>query len=60
MQTDSARAATRIDKLLAVIKAWIETESGPTLMKFHDPELQVQVSIRGYKKITLERTFGKR
>lgn len=45
-----------IDKLLDVIRTWMESESGPTT-KFSHPELQVQVTIRGYKKLILERTF---
>jgi hypothetical protein len=55
--TDPASKA-QMDNLLDVIKTWLETESGPSLMKFSDPVLKVQVTIHGYKKIILERKFG--
>ena len=45
-----------IDKLLHLIRTWMETESGPTA-KFSHPDLKVQVTIRGYKKLILERKF---
>lgn len=43
--------------LLSIIKTWIETESGPSYAKFSIPNLQLKVTIMGYKKITLERDF---
>lgn len=46
-----------LDNLLNLIKTWIETESGPTHATLSNPDLQVLVSIRGYKKLILERTF---
>lgn len=46
-----------MDNLLGMIRTWIETASGPTHMTISNPELQVRVSIRGYKKIILERTL---
>ena len=45
-----------LDALLNVIRTWIETESGPHV-KFSDPCLKLQVTIKGYKKIILERKF---
>jgi hypothetical protein len=50
---------TETESILNVIKTWIETESGPTAMKFSIPDLNLQVTIKGYKKIILERTFSK-
>ena len=46
-----------IDELLSLIRTWIETESGPTKATFSIPDLKVQIAIRGYKKLTLERKF---
>ena len=45
--------------LLDLIRTWVETESGPTMMTISNQKLNVRISIRGYKKIILERTFGK-
>lgn len=50
---------SELDNLLNVIRVWMKTESGPTMSKFSHPNLQVQVTIRGYKRLTLERTFPK-
>ena len=47
-----------LEPLMGVIRAWMISESGPTQMKFSHPKLQVQVTIRGYKKIILERQFA--
>ena len=53
----ASHGTTAMDHLLAVIRTWIETESGPTFMTFSHPELKLQVKLRGYKKIILERKF---
>lgn len=47
----------KVSDLLDVIRTWIVTESGPQMAAFSHPELKVKVTIRGYKKIILERTF---
>lgn len=62
MSDRGARQGKRpeVDKLLDVIKTWLETESGPSAAKFSIPALNVSVTFRGYKKLTLERTFGRR
>jgi hypothetical protein len=46
-----------MDSLFRIIKTWIETESGPTT-KFSNQDLQLSVSIKGYKKIILERKWN--
>jgi hypothetical protein len=46
-----------LEKLLDVIRVWIETESGPTYARFNIPSLKLTVTHKGYKKIVLERTF---
>jgi hypothetical protein len=47
-----------LQQILNIIKTWIESESGPTLCEFHDPELSLKVKMLGWKKIILERKFG--
>jgi hypothetical protein len=47
----------QINAVLGVIKTWIETESGPTMATFSQPDLKLKIKLRGYKKIILERTF---
>jgi hypothetical protein len=47
----------KLKSLMNLIKTWIETESGPTMMKVSIPDLKVAITIRGFKKIILERTF---
>ena len=49
----------QMDSLLNVIRVWIETESGPTCSTFTLPDLSVTIAIRGYKRITLTRSFPK-
>ena len=46
-----------LDDLANVIKTWIVTASGPTRMKFSHKDLELSVTIMGYKKIILERKF---
>jgi hypothetical protein len=52
-----AEPGTPISHLLDVIRTWIVTELGLQMAAFSHPELKVKVTIRGYKKIILERTF---
>jgi hypothetical protein len=44
-------------QVLDLIKMWLETESGPTAAKFSIADLHLTISIKGYKKLILERTF---
>src|SRR4051812_12638960 len=55
-QPDQVPAQPALNNLLEMIKTWVETESGPK-MKVSLPDLKAQVTIKGYKKIILERTF---
>jgi hypothetical protein len=48
----------KIEKIMEVIRVWIKTESGPTRAVFSVPDLKVKITIKGYKKIILERTFN--
>jgi hypothetical protein len=47
----------QLESVLALIKTWIETESGPTQCDFSQPDLQLSIKIRGYKRLILERKF---
>ena len=47
----------KMESLLNLIKVWIETESGPVMTKLSMPDLKVSITVRGFKKIILERTF---
>jgi hypothetical protein len=46
-----------VARVLGLIRTWIETESGPSHVRLSIPNLQLQITIRGYKKIILERKF---
>lgn len=52
------QAASPDENLLKIIRTWIKTESGPQMATFSIPELKVRVSLRGWKKIILERTLN--
>ena len=51
--------AEQVQKVMNLVKTWIETESGPTHCGMSIPDLHLSIKIRGYKKIILERTFPK-
>ncbi len=49
--------AKAMDGLLGAIQHWIESGTGPMMMKFTVPALGVQVTFRG-KRITIEAVKG--
>ena len=46
----------KLESLAAIIKAWIKTESGPS-MTIWRKDLALKVTFKGWKKIILERDF---
>ncbi|PWT73851.1 MAG: hypothetical protein C5B59_12365 [Bacteroidetes bacterium] len=55
----TAERELSLRSLFDLIRAWIFSESGPTQMSVFIPALKLHITIRGYKKIILERDFSR-